>query len=605
MDSSSDDANNDDVHVIPSSYDNNADDQNHVRCTMIETARHHPTSRSRKHYISLVNLMNMNDRRFHMFILDYQQTGDDDDEKIELDDETNTDVSTLETLCKTMQHQLEVLDHLQDTYVIVQYWLYLKFLYYITMHERIGTSTYEEKRRAVISAIVNHLQQQSTSKRSQAQVLNLKETIYRRLDLISVLLSDRDLIRRFSQRPHLFNLITKSNNVSDFRSSNDAIYRQNISALLSLLDSHSYLNSRSPHIYSLCSMISRDLIFDDDNVFGTGIIARCPLKVSLEIDPSSTPKNLICQVRGKHIKIDDLDRQYLSHVMKLKSRWYDLSWIWCGFINHTTPKLANVGIFTDGKLYLMKNINADDELRIDYGIEYWIYRLTSVLLHQWNDSHQQTWKKLHEVTSDYSSLLEDKFYTWTGEENQVDHERIIGKIDEYIREFKPIHDRQVAALPKGSTSPALPFRLSSSSAHTKPAVNRSRSEPELSDPTIDTTIAKKKRKRRKKVTSESEDETEGDESDDDDDDDDDDEVEEKEEGNEDDETAQNHFFQRVGVFNVNVTNINSVYFKQRFAVYFAMFKRCRKRFPYTVREEVNTDIDSFTKLSVNELYRMI
>ena len=92
---------------------------------------------------------------------------------------------------------------------------------------------------------------------------------------------------------------------------------------------------------------------------------------------------------------------------------------WVGKINHLPMSHCNLKLTKSGKLVQIKPIAAGDALSWDYGMEYWVYRITGLGVSEWlsgegtvsQQSRKNLFARMHESVLDYSGLL---LQTWVG-----------------------------------------------------------------------------------------------------------------------------------------------------------------------------------------------
>lgn len=93
-----------------------------------------------------------------------------------------------------------------------------------------------------------------------------------------------------------------------------------------------------------------------------------------------------------------------------KETAYNLKNHWTGVINHTRPDDCNLLAIGKGDIVQLRSIKKNDQLFYDYGVDYWVFQLTHKPFETWNENDQLVFKKMHENTSDYRSLMEQKLY---------------------------------------------------------------------------------------------------------------------------------------------------------------------------------------------------
>ena len=108
----------------------------------------------------------------------------------------------------------------------------------------------------------------------------------------------------------------------------------------------------------------------------------------------------------------EADRVYLLQLDRLHvfdSRCHP----WIGSINHLPMPHCNLRLTSGGKLVQITEIAAGDALTFDYGVEYWVYRLSGLELSEWltsssvvsNRGTLDLFRRMHESVRDYSDLL--------------------------------------------------------------------------------------------------------------------------------------------------------------------------------------------------------
>ena len=108
------------------------------------------------------------------------------------------------------------------------------------------------------------------------------------------------------------------------------------------------------------------------------------------------------------------------------TREYSLEWnggkqrldaerLWIGKINHLPMPLCNLKLQNNGKLVQVRAIRAGDALTVDYGVQWWVYRVTGVMWNEWMSIGTVASRKgcadvfhcMHRRVSDYTVLLRE------------------------------------------------------------------------------------------------------------------------------------------------------------------------------------------------------
>jgi hypothetical protein len=104
--------------------------------------------------------------------------------------------------------------------------------------------------------------------------------------------------------------------------------------------------------------------------------------------------------------------------------WYRIEWdggkqvldaeqLWMGKINHLPMPHCNLRLTAAGKLVQTRAIAAGEALTFDYGVQWWVHRVTGVPWNEWMTNGATTHRKgcadlfyrMHESVSDYTALL--------------------------------------------------------------------------------------------------------------------------------------------------------------------------------------------------------
>jgi hypothetical protein len=108
-------------------------------------------------------------------------------------------------------------------------------------------------------------------------------------------------------------------------------------------------------------------------------------------------------------EIDPNSHDDYLFTMKDKTR-ITLKYHWSGKINHLPFTKANMKISETGKLTIIKNIKAGDILSLDYGVDFWVAKITGVDIEDWHNSGERSdiFDRMHNEVEDYTELLEMK-----------------------------------------------------------------------------------------------------------------------------------------------------------------------------------------------------
>ena len=91
--------------------------------------------------------------------------------------------------------------------------------------------------------------------------------------------------------------------------------------------------------------------------------------------------------------------------------------VWVGKINHLPQKQCNMRLSSNGKLLQVKRIRAGEALTFDYGMSYWVERVTGITWKQWmatgtvacRKGCAELFERMHRTVLDYTVLLSQRW----------------------------------------------------------------------------------------------------------------------------------------------------------------------------------------------------
>ena len=194
-------------------------------------------------------------------------------------------------------------------------------------------------------------------------------------------------------------------------------------------------------------------VYDDEQLGGKGVRALRDIHMprsrgkkaqrDLAASISVVAADLYC-AGGEFVRPADAslqaDRVYLLQLDRqhvFDSRCHP----WIGSINHLPMPHCNLRLTSGGKLVQITEIAAGDALTFDYGVEYWVYRLSALELSGWltsssvvsNRGTLDLFRRMHERVRDYSGLLRCEWVTrrpavWS----ELERELWVEQLAEYL-----------------------------------------------------------------------------------------------------------------------------------------------------------------------------
>ena len=122
---------------------------------------------------------------------------------------------------------------------------------------------------------------------------------------------------------------------------------------------------------------------------------------------------------------------------------FDARHHWVGKLNHLPTPQCNLRLTGNGKLVQIKPIQAGEPLTLDYGMDYWVYRITGLDAAVWMAEGEVECQRgrtalftgMHQTVSDYTDLavLRQK---WTGSlsssSSAVEREGLLVELEEHL-----------------------------------------------------------------------------------------------------------------------------------------------------------------------------
>ena len=128
-----------------------------------------------------------------------------------------------------------------------------------------------------------------------------------------------------------------------------------------------------------------------------------------------------------------------TYLIPLSSaRWFDARHHWVGKINHLPTPHCNLKLTKCGKIVQLKSIISGEALSLDYGMDYWVYRVTGLELDDWLDGDSaegrhgrlQVLTTMHKKVSDYTPLLQ--FERLTVSSTMKEREELMVELSEAV-----------------------------------------------------------------------------------------------------------------------------------------------------------------------------
>ena len=193
-------------------------------------------------------------------------------------------------------------------------------------------------------------------------------------------------------------------------------------------------------------------IYDDEQLGGEGIRALRDIHMpsgagkkkqqDLAASVSVVAADLHCAgpeyIRSKqHAREDD----GIYHIQLDRQRVFDARHHWVGKLNHLPMPQCNLRLTGNGKLVQIKPIQAGDAVTLDYGVDYWVYRITGLDVRVWmaegeiecQRGRMALFTRMHQTVSDYTDLLRQK---WTrslsSSSSAVEREGLLVELEEHL-----------------------------------------------------------------------------------------------------------------------------------------------------------------------------
>ena len=193
-------------------------------------------------------------------------------------------------------------------------------------------------------------------------------------------------------------------------------------------------------------------IYDDERLGGQGVRALRDIHMpsgagkkkqqDLAASVSVVAADLHCAgpeyIRSKeHAREDD----GIYHIQLDRQRVFDARHHWVGKLNHLPMPECSLRLTGNGKLVQIKPIQAGDTLTLDYGMDYWVYRITGLDVTVWmaegeikcQRGRTALFNRMHQTVSDYTDLLRQK---WTRSlsslSSAVEREGLLVELGEHL-----------------------------------------------------------------------------------------------------------------------------------------------------------------------------
>ena len=193
-------------------------------------------------------------------------------------------------------------------------------------------------------------------------------------------------------------------------------------------------------------------VYDDERLGGQGVRALRDIHMpsgagkkrqqDVAASVSVVAADLHCAgpeyIRSKeHAREDD----GIYHIQLDRQRVFDARHHWVGKLNHLPMPQCNLRLTGNGKLVQIKTIQAGEPLTLDYGMDYWVYRITGLDVTVWmaegevecQRGRTALFTRMHQTVSDYTDLLRQK---WTRSlsslSSAVEREGLLIELEEYL-----------------------------------------------------------------------------------------------------------------------------------------------------------------------------
>ena len=139
----------------------------------------------------------------------------------------------------------------------------------------------------------------------------------------------------------------------------------------------------------------------------------------------------------EHAREDD----GIYHIQLDRQRVFDARHHWVGKLNHLPMPHCNLRLTGNGKLVQIKRIQAGDAVTLDYGVDYWVYRITGLDVRVWmaegevecQRGRMAVFTRMHQTVSDYSKLLQQKWaQPLSSSSSAVEREGLLIELEEHL-----------------------------------------------------------------------------------------------------------------------------------------------------------------------------
>ena len=177
-----------------------------------------------------------------------------------------------------------------------------------------------------------------------------------------------------------------------------------------------------------------------DDRFGQGIRATRSIpmksKVSDNVVVDMKTVGLMCSIEQLH--------QPSEYCFAINTRYYvNALNHWVGKINHCPIPHSNLRFTAGGQLVQIKDIVFGDSLTFDYGVEYWVFRITGKPMEYFLTSgvsaavkrgRRELFYRMHRCVQDYTVLINMGLYQLMNEESisELQTEQMLVSIGEYV-----------------------------------------------------------------------------------------------------------------------------------------------------------------------------
>jgi len=125
-------------------------------------------------------------------------------------------------------------------------------------------------------------------------------------------------------------------------------------------------------------------------------------------------------------------RKEVEYIVAAGDNFYDLKPIWVGKLNHAPPgKLCNVYATASCEIMQIQTILKGEELKWDYGAEFWIFQLTGFDPEEFNASSLKIFRRMHRRVVDYTELIKMRLFAC------LDKDEMVQAVQHYLTEVHP------------------------------------------------------------------------------------------------------------------------------------------------------------------------